>query len=159
MVQVVNTDIWIPFVFGATKPDALRIALIHQANCFHTMGTGIARDVRSRYPEAFEADKKTPYGLLTKLGTFSDAEVLPNRFICNMYGQYCYGRDKRYTDYEAVYSGLFSIKYWAQDNNINCLLIPHLMGCRNAGGDWQIVRAIIDSHFKDNPTVLICKKP
>jgi len=122
------------------------------------MGTGIAKDVRERYPAAWEADIQTQRGLKTKLGTFSNAEVIPNRFICNMYGQYHYGRDKRYTDYEAVYTALGDIKFWAEGYDIGCLLIPHLMGCRNAGGDWLVIRAMIDSHFKDNPTVLICKK-
>jgi O-acetyl-ADP-ribose deacetylase (regulator of RNase III) len=37
-------------------------AIIHQANCHCTMGSGIAKFIRERFPKAYEADCKTVKG-------------------------------------------------------------------------------------------------
>ena len=51
-------------------------AVVHGCNCFCTMGSGIARQVREQYPSAYEADCKTVGGDIRKLGnyTFTFAE-------------------------------------------------------------------------------------
>lgn len=37
-------------------------AIAHQANCFNTMGSGVALAIKNAFPEAYEADCKTVKG-------------------------------------------------------------------------------------------------
>lgn len=61
--------------------------IVHGCNCFHTFGSGIAREMRVRVPRAYEADIKTPCADKTKIGTYSVA--LGKRFnVVNAYTQY-----------------------------------------------------------------------
>lgn len=131
--------------------------IIHQANCMHIMGGGIALRIRTKYPEAYEADLKTPKSDLSKLGTFSVA-VLPSNFhIFNMYSQFSIGF-KRETNYTAVVEGLEAIQEYAHNNGLKKLGLPKYMGCRLGGGYWPVVRAIIDEVFlnDDDIEVFIC---
>lgn len=142
--------------------------IAHQANCFTTMGSGIAAHIRQNFPEAYEADCKTVKGDRSKLGTYSSAKVItpnPNpqlKYIANVYSQFDYGRDKRYTNYEAVAAGLESLR----DNLIKksrdgyVVGLPWKYGCNLAGGDWDVVYAIVKSIFKDSTiNAIICKHP
>jgi O-acetyl-ADP-ribose deacetylase (regulator of RNase III) len=133
--------------------------IIHQANCQNTMGSGIAREIRARYPEAYEADCKTIAGDYKKLGTFSSVKTNDGKFVIyNCYSQYRYGREQRHTNYEAVYTGLSSIEQNARELGLTTLSLPYNMGCMLGGGSWRIVSVIIDEVFKDSPIDLyICR--
>lgn len=133
--------------------------IIHQSNCFNTMGSGIARQIRERYPEAYEADCKTKSGDYSKLGTFSWVKTNDGKFlIYNCYSQFRYGREQRHTNYEAVYNGLSQIEQHASQNGLTSLSLPHKMGCMLGGGSWHIVNAIIEEIFLENNIDLyICR--
>ena len=126
----------------------VRCGIIHQANCFHTMGAGIAKSIREQFPESFAADKKTKYGDKNKLGSFSATQVNGCfKFIYNLYGQWQYGKYGRNTSYDAVEDGLLSIVQHAYDNDLVRLGLPFNMGCKLGGGNWKVVKAIIESIF------------
>lgn len=126
--------------------------IIHQANCMHIMGGGIAYRIRTKWPEAYEADTKTPKADPKKLGTFSVA-VLPSNFhIYNMYSQFGIGF-KRETDYTAVVEGLEAIREHATANGLRKLGLPKYMGCRLGGGYWPVVREIINEVFLNDDTI------
>jgi O-acetyl-ADP-ribose deacetylase (regulator of RNase III) len=133
--------------------------IIHQANCQNTMGSGIAKQIRARYPEAYEVDCKTIAGDYKKLGTFSSVKTNDGKFVIyNCYSQYRYGREQRHTNYEAVYTGLSSIKQHAIKNQLNVLSLPHNMGCMLGGGSWKIVSSIIEEVFdNDDVKLYICR--
>jgi len=124
--------------------------IIHQCNCFHIMGSGIAVQIKQLYPTAYLADLQTVCGDAKKLGTFSMAKI-KNKYIFNLYGQFdlCSGRQ---TSYDALYNGLLSIRAYAKHNNIKTLGIPKNLGCGLGGGSWSIVYAIISEVFKDSDT-------
>lgn len=130
--------------------------IIHQANCFHTMGGGIALRIKNKFPQAYEADLATIKGDRVKVGSFSLA-VLPSNFhIYNLYSQYTFGFGRQ-TDYTAVVNGLEKIVLHALENGLKSLGLPKYMGCRLGGGNWQVVRAIIDEVFDVRPIDLyIC---
>ncbi len=73
--------------------------IIHQANCQNTMGSGIAREIRARYPEAYEVDCKTIAGDYKKLGTFSSVKTKDGKFV--IYN--CYSQES-YPCYSSTYS-------------------------------------------------------
>ena len=134
--------------------------IIHQANCQNTMGSGIAREIRARYPEAYEVDCKTIDGDYKKLGTFSSVKTNDGKFVIyNCYSQYRYGREQRHTNYEAVYTGLSSIEQNARELGLTTLSLPYNMGCMLGGGSWTIVSAIIDEVFRENQHIdlYICR--
>ena len=133
--------------------------IIHQANCQNTMGSGIAKQIREKYPEAYEADCRTVRGDITKLGSFSWVKARDGKYIYNCYSQFRYGRDQRHTDYEAVYTGLSRIVDHAKSMNLTSLALPYKMGCALGGGDWRIVNTIVEVISESNPTVdlYICR--
>ena len=133
--------------------------IIHQSNCFHTFGSGIAKLIREKYPEAFDADLKSgTKGDSHRLGSYSVAHVLKeDKYIFNLYGQYNYGALARFTSYDSIDRGLRKIEIYARDNNLSTLGLPKNMGCVRGGGSWRIVRAIIEDIFADNAIELyIC---
>lgn len=61
--------------------------IVHGCNCFNTMGSGIAAQIRKQYPKAYDVDQATSKGDLNKLGTFTQAST--NKFvIINAYTQF-----------------------------------------------------------------------
>lgn len=132
--------------------------IIHQANCFHTMGGGIAARIKAKYPDAYNADISSgPKGDSHRLGSFSIAQARDNKWIYNLYGQYNYGHMARFTSYDAVCNGLGKIEKDTQKKELKTLGLPKNMGCVLGGGSWTIVRAIIEHIFAESPIELyIC---
>lgn len=136
-------------------------AFIHQANCFNTMGSGVAKEVRETYPEVYEADCRTIKGDANKLGTFSFAKTSDGKIGYNLYSQFNFGYDgKRYTSYEAMRHGLEQIRDHIKVNlKPNAKVgIPCRMGCARGGGDWNEVSRIINEVFENEPIdIIICE--
>lgn len=133
--------------------------LCHSCNCFNTMGAGIAASIKAKYPEAYESDTK--FGLpgdRGKLGKFSFIKTYDEKYVYNLYGQYSMGGWKRHTNYEALASALVGVKEHAANNLVKRLGFPKNMGCVLGGGDWQVVRALIESVFggDENFQIYIC---
>lgn len=125
--------------------------IMHQANCQKTMGAGIAKQIKQKYPEAYRADCRFSIGLPphAKLGQFSWAQAADGRYIVNLYGQLYYGRNTQQTDYNALSSALQQAFHWAKTNFPNPVIgLPKGMGCNNAGGDWNVVYGIIETVAK-----------
>ena len=67
--------------------------VVQGCNCFNTMGGGIAREIRERYPMAAEVDAETEKGDYNKLGNWTKSRTVPNQdghwfTIINAYTQY-----------------------------------------------------------------------
>jgi O-acetyl-ADP-ribose deacetylase (regulator of RNase III) len=116
---------------------------MHQANCFSTMGAGIAKLIAELYPEAEIADREYIDKPEDKLGKFSFATV-KNITIVNLYGQFHYGRGKQ-TNYKMLEKAINDFIEFAKENKINMdkIGVPYKMGCGLAGGDWVIVEKIL----------------
>lgn len=121
--------------------------IIHCCNCFNRMGSGIAKALADKYPGIREADNMTKAGDKKKLGSFSfysEGDV----HIFNLYGQYRYGTEKRQVNYEALIKGLYSIKKFIEESEIDVRKIgTYQLGCGLAGGNWEIVKPIIEEVF------------
>jgi O-acetyl-ADP-ribose deacetylase (regulator of RNase III) len=120
--------------------------IIHGCNCFHTMGAGIAKSIKEKYPEAYEADLQTNYGDKNKLGDYSFFDY-PNFTIINAYTQYMYGRGKQ-VDYDAVRKCFNKIKkkFGMKMGRSNKFGIPKI-GAGLAGGNWDIISGIIEDEM------------
>lgn len=131
-------------------------------NCQNTQSAGVALAIRQKWPEVYEDDLQTIKGDKTKLGTVRVVKLLnPTnkiRYVVNMYGQYYYGRDKRYLDYEALYKCLEQVNQHIYGKFLK-VGIPYKIGCNNAGGSWPVVLAMIHDIFdKSENEIFICKK-
>ena len=140
--------------------------IIHQANCFNTMRSGIAKTIVELYPEAVEADHRTIKGDRSKLGTFtSTGPCSDGRIIINMYSQYEYGNDRCYTDYLAMGQALLEFiedyeSSYAITKEPLVVGVPYKIGCGLAGGDWNKVNGILMDLFCDRKEfkLVVCRK-
>ena len=75
--------------------------IVQGCNCHCTMGSGIAREIRARYPIAYEIDCDTAAGDYKKLGNYTVADVAAygsEFLIVNAYTQYGFNRPGESTD-------------------------------------------------------------
>lgn len=117
----------------------------HQANCMKVMGAGIALQVKKRLPELYMADQmslRTP----GKLGTFT-FHIYPHGIAFNLYGQYNYGRDKCYTNYDAQRNALRRLAFKLRNKQATARIGLSKLGCSLAGGDWNLVAQIIEEEL------------
>jgi len=125
--------------------------LVHQVNAQGKMGSGIAKQIRTKYPKVYEeykafCDNKAPQELIGKLQAVN---VDGGKIVINLFGQYDYGYDgERYTSYDALYDGLEHIKKVAKENKLS-VAVPHSIGCGLGGANWSIVYKIIEEIFED----------
>lgn len=148
-------------------------AIAHSCNTRNIMGGGIAKQIKNRYPQAYEADTKaynTEYDengqYVHWLGKFSKAEInskfLPNDkgYIYNMYTQASIGKGRE-VDYEKFWQALKRVEQDLFEMNVNkheydgspppVLGLPYKISCGLAGGNWGIINAIIEDIFIDSP--------
>ena len=121
--------------------------IIHGCNCFCTMGAGIAKTIKEKFPEAYKADKETEKGDKSKLGEISWAETKTQNgklIIVNGYTQFNWRGRGRKADYEAIRSVFRNIK-----EKFSGLRIGYpAIGAGLAGGDWEIISEIIKDELK-----------
>lgn len=130
--------------------------IVHGCNCFHTMGSGVAKAIKDKYPDAYKADKElTDKGDRSKLGTVTAAMIPENDLIVvNAYTQYEYGKDgKQYVDYKALRSAMEEIKeaFTPEDYKIRMPKIGSGLG----GGDWDTIASIIEQVFDDRDILVV----
>ena len=129
-MKTVNGDILTP----VKNPEKEMVVVCHQVNCKGVMGKGIARRIRNRFPEVFELYRRRFDALGSKnLGTV------------HIFGQDRYGKEKRFTDYNALKKAFSSLSH--MENTV--IRIPYKMGCGLGGGDWSIVKSLIRSELVD----------
>ena len=132
--------------------------IVHGCNCFCTMGSGIAKGIKSEFPEVFDADRKTLKGSKEKLGTCSFAKIERegiNLIVVNGYTQFDYrGRGVK-VDYDAVRSCMKWIKENFEGKRIG---LPKI-GAGLAGGNWKRISQIIDEELVGEDVTLVEYKP
>ncbi len=124
----------------------------HQVNCQGVMGSGLARQIKDRYPVVYEKYAKLVNDTPDKsslLGVIQPVRVSDDLFVYNLFGQLRYGRDERHTDYEAL--RVIAQKLKERQVQIH---LPFGLGCGNGGGDWEVVSQI----FSDVDVIWIKKE-
>lgn len=133
--------------------------IAHQANLYRVMGAGIAAKIAAKFPSAEYADNETGHGDYNKLGTFSVGLGLGHPAIINLYSQRGIGGNFCQTDYNALKAALTTLEAALRmvlryEPNVK-LGLPHGLGCGLAGGDWELVRGIIESVFEESPVAVV----
>lgn len=128
--------------------------VIHGCNCFCTMGAGIARAVKTEFPEAYQVDIATKKGNREKLGDYSLVTVERNGFtftIINAYTQYHFHGEGILADYDAIRSVFKKLKKGFSGKHFAFPLI----GAGLAGGDWTIISNIIAEELQGEKYTLV----
>ena len=146
MIKIINGDLF----------DTHAEAICHQVNCQGVMGSGIALQVKQKYPCVFEAYKdycKEHQGDL--LGRVQGV-VCHGITIYNLFAQDKYGYDgKCYTSYGALQKCFDVLENSLPENTK--IAMPYLMGCHRGGGDWNVVYQMIENTFRRHD-ILIYKR-
>lgn len=115
--------------------------IVHGCNCQNIMGAGIAKEIKRRYPQAWEADCHATRNGFNKIGMISVCGV--GKFhIVNAYTQETIGNGLR-TNYAALRKCFAKIKDLFPGKRIGFPLI----GCGLGGGDWEVVEQIINEEL------------
>lgn len=129
-------------------------AIVHGVNCLCRMQSGIARAIRERFPEAYEVDQQTKPRDKAKLGTLTyTSNIKP--VVVNAYIQFeDLPREIRHCDYDAVRSCMKAIRKKFHGKKIG---LPKI-GAGLAGGDWKIIREIIEEELGDEDVTIVIYK-
>lgn len=104
--------------------------LVHGCNCFNTMGSGLALQIKLNFEGAYTIDQSTLRGDVNKLGTYTYA--MYNPIILNAYTQYDYGTDSQDRfNYDSFQLILNKLKFKWPSKHFGFPLI----GCGLAGGN------------------------
>jgi len=131
--------------------------IAHCCNCFCTMASGIAPQIKEAFPEAYIVDCATVKGDREKLGTISYTEnTVPT--VVNLYGQYGYGG--------RIY-GQMDLSYEALEHALTDLMLNFkgkrfampMIGAGLAGGDWNKIEKMIEDIFEGEDVTIIKYKP
>lgn len=126
--------------------------IVHGCNCFNTMGSGIARQIREQFPDAYDAD--TAYGAAgdyNKLGNYSFANVMANGHlitIINAYTQFDFNRAGSKNDvfeYTSFLMILEKLKHHAPTMKFGFPMI----GMGLAGGNEALIIRMLEDFAED----------
>lgn len=140
----------------APSTDLLSIShgiIAHQVNLQGFMNAGLAKQVRAKYPKAYDCYYRAWQAQWFKLGMIQPVQVAETLWVVNMAAQDRYGRDRRYTDYDALRICLTKLNQWSIDRDLQAHL-PYGLGCGLAGGDWSIVSQMI---VECVPSAIVCR--
>jgi len=113
------------------------------------MGSGVALQIKNKYPEAFNIYKNNS----RFLGTYTNYNY-SSRVVINAITQESYGRDgSRFVSYDAIEEVFFKINNdFTQYEKVAMPLIGASLG----GGNWAIISSIIENTLtKVQPVVYL----
>lgn len=137
--------------------------ICHQVNCQRVMKSGIAKQIRDKWPKVYEdycynINYMYENDFATKssdlLGMISWTELCEKKYIMNFFSQdKYYPRSICHTDYNAFTKCCKALKKFIEEYKLNkddiTIGFPYKIGCGLAGGDWSIVSKIIEEEFQD----------
>ena len=121
--------------------------ICHQVNCRKVMGAGLAAAIRKKWPKVYKEYMNTE----PSIGVVHVVQVDDKLFVANLYAQNFYGRGKQHTDYDALRECLKTLR---RSFDLGQIYLPYQIGCGLGGGDWEVVKSIME---KDTPDAIICK--
>lgn len=149
MIHYVNDDII----------NAKQMIICHGVNCQGVMGSGVAKALRTKWPEIFKSYRETYESYKDTfqedsstilLGKINPVKVT-DKIILNCFTQEFYGRveGKRYASYDAIYSCLEYIKGYVEYKDLPKDIAMPPIGCGLGGLSWSIVKPIINKVLSD----------
>lgn len=143
--------------------------IAHGCNCFCRMKRGLAPQMAEAFGcDQFFGEKSNREGDIIKLGNIdymymgydgnwvsSTPSEYSKLIVVNAYTQYHWSTDTKPLDYEALTLCLRKINHVFKGKHIG---LPQI-GCHLAGGDWNVVKMIIQKELKDCDVTVVIYKP
>lgn len=129
--------------------------IAHQVNCQGAFNSGVAKQIREKYPEVFRNYKALCN--VQKEALLGDCQVVEthdNKRIANLFGQLGYGYDgKQYTDLSALKRAMVKLKNRLDFAKLYfdyhaTVAFPYGLGSVRGGAKWEDVYAMIEEVFK-----------
>lgn len=120
--------------------------ILHGCNAQGVMGSGIAKQIRKKFPEAFEEYHIAYEKDMLWLGDviFADCE---DKIIANGVTQQYYGRGGEcFVSYEAINNVMEETHDYALKHGMEHVAMP-LIGAGLGGGSWKKISSIIEDKF------------
>lgn len=141
--------------------------ICHQVNCQGRMASGIAKQIRTKWPIVYKMymdmakEIEIGFGDIQlsweyMLGGIQGVPINDDktRFVINMFAQKNYGYDgKRYTSYDAFWNCLHEIKETTPKGST--IGFPDHIGCGLGGANWEVIYTMIEEVLGENYTVYI----
>ena len=136
-------------------PDGITV-IAHGCNMQGKMGSGIAKDIAAKWPEALTVYEDAYNAGELELGTLTVAKVEDGtKRVVNLVTQETVGTDKRRVDYEGLYCALEALRDLLErahhDGRTYVLGLPAWIGAGLAGGSPEIVEAMVTHLFGKSP--------
>ena len=142
--------------------------ICHQVNCQGRMGSGIAKQIKERWPVVYEQyiagfkaieeesinweDQLDVSEVL--LGRLQQVKVNDKQTVINMFAQQYYGYDgRRYTSYDAFWTCLGGIHDSVPKGSK--IGFPAKIGCGLGGANWEVIFRMIEQVLGDEYEVYI----
>lgn len=136
--------------------------LVHGCNAQGVMGSGVAKLIRDKYPEAYHYYRSSYNDLVknhgkmpTGINIYASLKKNHKLMVVNSITQEFYGRDPDivYVDYDAVEKCFVSLNDFIMTEKMP--LLPKevnfpLIGAGLANGDWNYIEDIIDNALDDS---------
>lgn len=122
--------------------------VVHGANCRHTMGAGIAKQIRDRWPEAWHADQRVKD---PQLGGISIAVVTRNGFSFYVVNGYTQSRPGPCADLHAIEDVFERVQESFHGKRIG---YPRI-GCGLGGLKWDDVGPVIERALRGEDHALV----
>lgn len=144
--------------------------IVHQVNCKGVMGSGVAQQIRMKYPHVFIEYKK-----ICSIDMLGKIQVIPcdpkllhttmnnqcgdiihhpigTQFIVNAFAQSDFGYDgKQYTNIKALeqcFKSIYGLTRQRNNNSNATVAMPWKIGCYRGGANWDDVYQMIQDIFK-----------
>lgn len=130
--------------------------ICHQVNCCGVMGSGVAKQIKEKWPSVFNryrglcahySDDK-----MSLLGGALFVSIDSDTIVVNLFGQLDYGRDRAYTNMDALRKALEKVAERAAVGET--IAMPYRIGCGLAGGDWGAVMDMLSEIFANHHLTL-----
>lgn len=144
------------------SPEYEDYMLCHQVNCQGRMGSGVALQVKNKFPNVFK-EYYVLYKTYININRYkTSSDLLGFCHICNtdrktpivnLFAQDTYGYDgKQYTDVAAFQDAFIKACEYVTERRetIKGLVLPYKIGCCRGGADWNIISKIIEDIANEN---------
>lgn len=124
--------------------------IFHQANTAGVMGAGLAKQLRLKFPECCDVYLRPCKAGTVRLGDWFSAQSKSGVWVVHLIGQKTYGRTGIHTHYGALAKALFNAA--PAFEALPCYF-PYKLGCGLGGGDWVVVRAILEHCYPEGTII------
>jgi O-acetyl-ADP-ribose deacetylase (regulator of RNase III) len=119
--------------------------LVHGCNCMAVMGSGIAKSIRSKWPQVYMDYIRRDANEELQLGSVVFTNIAQDLIVASALTQFDCGNDPErvYVDYDAITATFAQIKILAKETHL-AVHFP-LIGCGLANGKWEEVAPKIEA--------------